>query len=235
MRPCAVAMRASGTSLPISAATVSIFATLLWTKNTCPSRISSRRIAAVIWASVRGPTKVSTGCRSSGAVANVEVSRIPVSDISSVRGIGVALMASTSTLVRICLSFSLCSTPKRCSSSITTSPRSLNFTFSERMRWVPITTSMLPEAISSTIARVSLALWKRDSTLILMGNPEKRSVKVSKCCCASKVVGTSTATCLPSCTALKAARIATSVLPKPTSPEIRRSMGISFSISALTS
>ena len=41
-----------------------------------------------------------------------------------------------------------------------------------------------------------------------------RSRKVSKCCSASTVVGTSTATCLPSMTALKAARMATSVLPK---------------------
>ena len=32
------------------------------------------------------------------------------------------------------------------------------------------------------------------------------------------------ATCLPSITALNAARIATSVLPKPTSPQIKRSM-----------
>ncbi len=35
----------------------------------------------------------------------------------------------------------------------------------------------------------------------------------------SSVVGTSTATCLPSVTAFMAARIATSVLPYPTSPE----------------
>ena len=39
------------------------------------------------------------------------------------------------------------------------------------------------------------------------------SAKVEKCCWASTVVGTSTATCLPSITALKAARIATSVFP----------------------
>ena len=38
-------------------------------------------------------------------------------------------------------------------------------------------------------------------------------------------MGTSTATCLPSCTALNAARMATSVLPKPTSPQTRRSIG----------
>ena len=172
-------MRASGTSLASSAATLSMFATRLWTKNTCPSRISSRRIAAVICASVRPPTKVSTGCRSSGAVARVEVSRIPVSDISRVRGMGVALIASTSTFVRICFSFSLCSTPKRCSSSIMTRPRSLKLMLSERIRWVPITTSTAPEAISSVIWRDSFGFWKRESTLILIGKPENRSVNVS--------------------------------------------------------
>ena len=35
------------------------------------------------------------------------------------------------------------------------------------------------------------------------------------------VVGTRIATCLPPMTALNAARIATSVLPKPTSPQIK--------------
>ena len=49
------------------------------------------------------------------------------------------------------------------------------------------------------------------------------------------MVGTSTATCLPSCTALNAARIATSVLPNPTSPHTRRSIGWSSSMSAFTS
>ena len=39
------------------------------------------------------------------------------------------------------------------------------------------------------------------------------------------MVGASTATCLPSWIALNAARIATSVLPKPTSPQTRRSIG----------
>ena len=52
---------------------------------------------------------------------------------------------------------------------------------------------------------------------------------------ASSVVGTSTATCLPSWIALNAARIATSVLPNPTSPHSRRSIGYGRSMSALTS
>ncbi len=43
-----------------------------------------------------------------------------------VRGIGVAVRVSTSTCVRSCLIRSLCFTPKRCSSSTTSSPRSLN-------------------------------------------------------------------------------------------------------------
>ena len=40
-----------------------------------------------------------------------------------------------------------------------------------------------------------------------------RSENTCRCCCARIVVGTSTATCLWSHTALKAARTATSVLP----------------------
>ena len=40
-----------------------------------------------------------------------------------------------------------------------------------------------------------------------------RSVKVFMCCCTNNVVGTKTATCLPSCTALNTARTAISVLP----------------------
>ena len=45
------------------------------------------------------------------------------------------------------------------------------------------------------------------------GKPAYRSANVSRCCCTSSVVGTSIATCLPSCTALNAARTAISVLP----------------------
>ncbi len=56
-----------------------------------------------------------------------------------------------------------------------------------------------------------------------------------KCCSASRVVGTSTATCLPSITALNAARNAISVLPNPTSPQISRSMGLTSSMSRFTS
>ena len=59
----------------------------------------------------------------------------------------------------------------------------------------------------------SLAVRKREIISMLMGNCAKRRLKVSKCWKLRTVVGVSTATCLPSCTALKAARMATSVLP----------------------
>ena len=49
------------------------------------------------------------------------------------------------------------------------------------------------------------------------------------------MVGTNTATCLLSTAALKAARIATSVLPKPTSPQTSRSIGRALSISCFSS
>ena len=51
---------------------------------------------------------------------------MPVRLISSVRGIGVADSVSTSTPAFRCLICSLWLTPKRCSSSTTSRPRSLN-------------------------------------------------------------------------------------------------------------
>ena len=155
--------------------------------------------------------------------------------ISRVRGIGVADIANTSTVVRIFFSDSFCSTPNRCSSSTTTRPKSLNCTSCERMRCVPITTSTAPAARSARISLLSFAVLKRESPATLIGNPAKRSAKVFECCCTRSVVGTRTATCLPSCTALNAARIAISVFPYPTSPQMMRSIGYGLSISRLTS
>ncbi len=143
----------------------------------------------------------------------VDISRMPVIAISSVRGIGVADMVSTSTEARRALSCSLCSTPKRCSSSTMIRPRFLNRVDFASSRWVPITMSAVPSAACSRVSVASFGVWNRDSCLICTGNWLIRSVNVLKCCWASSVVGTSTATCLPSCTALNAARTAISVLP----------------------
>ena len=143
----------------------------------------------------------------------VDISRMPVIAISSVRGIGVADMVSTSTAVRSCLSVSLCSTPNRCSSSTTMRPSCLNRVARWSSRCVPMMMSAVPSAALSIATSASLAVWNRESCRISIGNCAIRSENVLKCCCASNVVGTSTATCLPSCTALNAARTAISVLP----------------------
>ncbi|MNL74338.1 hypothetical protein D3C87_1999600 [compost metagenome] len=74
------------------------------------------------------------------------------------------------------------------------------------------------------VAFNSAALTMREAWRTRTGRPLKRSEKVLKCWRASSVVGTTTATCLPDSATAKAARRATSVLPKPTSPQTSRSM-----------
>ena len=69
---------------------------------------------------------------------------------------------------------------------------------------------------------------------MLHGRPSSRFLNVFACCIAKIVVGTKTATCLLSATALKAALIAISVFPKPTSPQTSLSIGMVFSISCFT-
>ncbi|OGS36135.1 MAG: hypothetical protein A2506_05365 [Elusimicrobia bacterium RIFOXYD12_FULL_66_9] len=128
-------------------------------------------------------------------------------------------------MTRTFLSRSLSETPKRCSSSTITSPRSPKRTSFCRSRAVPMTMSTFPAFSSSKVFFCSPFVWKRVMMAILTGKPAMRWVKVRKCWSASTVVGASTAHCLTPITHLKAARMATSVLPKPTSPTTRRSMG----------
>ena len=82
----------------------------------------------------------------------IDMSRMPTSDMLSVRGIGVALIVSTSTFFFSCLIFSLCATPKRCSSSTTSSPRSRNSTSFDSSRCVPTMMSTLPAARSASVS-----------------------------------------------------------------------------------
>ena len=65
----------------------------------------------------------------------------PLKDQNDIFRIGVAVSVSTSTFVFICLIFSLCPTPKRCSSSMIKSPKSLNSTSFDKIRCVPTTIS----------------------------------------------------------------------------------------------
>ncbi len=96
----------------------------------CGGRTPGRRVRprarapCAMSSSSYSPTKVRIGRRPSGGVSITEMSRSPESDMCSVRGIGVALIASTSTSSRSWRSSSFCATPKRCSSSTITSPSS---------------------------------------------------------------------------------------------------------------
>ena len=68
-----------------------------------------------------------------------------------------------------------------------------------------------------------------DNSEILIGKPLNLSLNVSKCCLASKVVGVNKETCFPLIAAKNEALRATSVFPKPTSPQINLSIGSPFS------
>ena len=167
----------------------------------------------------------------------IERSRTPVRLSCRVRGMGVAVRVRTWISLRSCFSRSLWPTPKCCSSSTTNSPRFWKRTDFARTAWVPITISTVPRARPSRVFSASFALTNRDNCRISTGKPRKRSLKLAACWRARSVVGAITATCTPDKAATKAARMATSVLPKPTSPQTSRSMGVpdarSSSVSAM--
>ena len=89
-------------------------------------------------------------------------SRAPTSENCRVRGMGVALMVSVSTLVFIWRNFSFVETPNFCSSSMMSSPKSLNFTLLPMSLCVPIRMSIFPSARSFRMAVVCLVLRARD-------------------------------------------------------------------------
>ena len=154
----------------------------------------------------------------------------------SVRGIGVAVSVSTCTSARSACRRSLSRTPKRCSSSTMMQAEVLE----ARMR--------MQQAMRGD-HDVDRAAARGPPGLPAVSLPSCRSATAPRCAPASRRSGrgsspgaagraawsgTSTATCLPACTATKAARIATSVLPKPTSPQTMRSIGRALPRSAST-
>ncbi len=211
-------MRAPGHSAASLSRTKAMVATRLCRKNAWPPRASSASSARATVSSVSRTMRVSTATRSCGGVRSSDRSRTPVIAMCSVRGIGVALSVSTSAPGLRRFSISLCATPKRCSSSITMSPRSLNFTRFDSRACVPMAMSSDPAARRSSAPFRAAGDWNRLSASTLTGRPSKRALNVSKCCCASTVVGASTAVWRPFSAAMHAARIATSVLPYPASP-----------------
>ena len=115
-----------------------------------------------------------------------------------------------------------------------TSPSSFGITSRESTRCVPISTSTLPAAKSARIRFTSAGRRKRETISTVTGRSRYRSRKVFQCCWARIVVGTSISVCLLFTAAANAARTATSVLPKPTSPQTSRSIGRAVSRSSLT-
>jgi len=126
-------------------------------------------MASLIVAPSNFETKVRMARRSTGGVPMMERSRTPIIDMCNVRGIGVAVRVSTSTSLRSFFSCSLCFTPKRCSSSTTTSPRSLNETSAESKRWVPMITSTLPSRARCRISRICFSSRSRETISTVTG------------------------------------------------------------------
>ena len=107
-----------------------------------------------------------------------DISRMPVMDMCSVLGIGVAERVSASISLRISFICSLWPTPKRCSSSIIRRPRSLNRTDFESSLCVPTTTSIVPFLSPSITRASSEGVLNRESSATLTGKPEKRAARV---------------------------------------------------------
>ena len=107
------------------------------------------------------------------------MSRTFISDMLSVRGMGVAVSVRQSTFAFSCLRRSLCFTPKRCSSSTTSRPRLRNATSFWIRRCVPIRMSTAPSAAAATTFFTSRGSRKRDSISMRTGKRAKRSLNVS--------------------------------------------------------
>ena len=161
---------------------------------------------------------------------------MPVSDISSVRGIGVAVSVSTSTLVAQLLD-----------ELLVLHAEALLLVDDEQAEVLEL--ARRPRAAGACRSpRRPRPTRRRDHACLLLGGEEprqhldahrvvRRSARGTSGRAGWRAAwsGTRIATCLPSCTALNAARIATSVLPYPTSPQTRRSIGTGCSMSSFTS
>ena len=159
--------------------------------------------------------------------------------MASVRGIGVAVITSwcgtwlpDSPLSRSARRWC---TPKRCCSSTIASASEAKATLSCISACVPTTTWARPLAISSRAAARALPVTLPASQATRRPRGSSQARKLPRCCSASSSVGAISATWRPASTALAAASAATTVLPLPTSPCTRRSIGSGRAMSLLTS
>ena len=86
--------------------------------------------------------------------------------------------------------------------------------------------SISPASSPFSILFLSLVITFLERTAILTPVSLNLFLKLSKCWELSNVVGTNIQVCLSFKAAIREARIATSVFPKPTSPQINLSMGL---------
>jgi len=141
-----------------------------------------------------------------GGVSMIDKVADAVRPISKVRGIGLAVSVSTSTPTAIFFTASLCETPE-----------ALLLVHHQKAE-VGKGDVLAEQAVGADHDVDRPAFHPGDDRLGFSGGEKarqhldahrvgaKRSEKVWKCCCARRVVGTSTAACLLSCTALKTAR-----------------------------
>ena len=111
-----------------------------------------------------------------------------------------------------------CATPKRCCSSMMTSPSRANCTLSWNSAWVPMTSWQLASARLASEVVLDLAVCLPESHPTEMPRGSNQLRKRRRCCSASISVGAMMATCRPAASAGQAASAATTVLPAPTSP-----------------
>ena len=90
-----------------------------------------------------------------------------------------ALRVNTSTVFLRCLIFSLCLTPKRCSSSIINKPKSLYLNLSFNSLCVPTMISILPSSSFLQISVISFADLNLLTTSILIGKFANLLIKLS--------------------------------------------------------
>ena len=177
--------------------------------------------------------------RPDGRVRIVDTSRSPNTVIATVRGIGVAVRTSTCGAVPFARSVSRCSTPNRCCSSMTTSPRSAKVVDALSSACVPTTMRACPDAARRAAFRRSAAgscpVRRVGMSSGASSGPSIRAMERT-CWAASTSVGAMSADCPPDCATCSIARRATRVLPEPTSPCTSRFIGQSPSRScAITS
>ena len=96
----------------------------------------------------------------------METSRSPYISSASVRGMGVADMTSRWGARPFWDSLERWPTPKRCCSSVMTSPRSLNSVVSESRAWVPTARSTSPAAKASRTAFFSRSFMEPVSSAV---------------------------------------------------------------------